>query len=236
MIELVERGPFVSVIIPTWCEVDCIADVVARARAIGDEVIVADADSDDGTAAAARAAGAIIVRSVKGRGPQLNAGAAIARGEVLLFLHADTQLEARARDAIRSAVTDPSVVGGNFYLRFEGAGRWARFFTTVNDVRRRWLRIYYGDSAIFVRRSAYEKLGGFPSIPLFEDYALVRLLEREGHTAYIRDVVIVASARRFERAPMKTLFVWIVLQALYMTGVSPHRLARLYAAGDGRRS
>ena len=222
-------APSISVIIPTWCEESLVASSVRDGLALGDEVIVADGGSTDETAAAARAAGARVVIAPRGRGPQLHAGACDARGDVLLFLHADAKLPAAARGAIVEALADEAVIGGNFYLRFVPASFAARLFTWANDVRRRRLRIYYGDSAIFVRRSTYESLGGFRTMPIFEDYELVRRLERAGRTAYVRSITVEASARRFEQAPIRTLVIWTVLQFLYSAiGVSPHRLARFY--------
>ncbi len=217
-----------SVVIPAWCEAGHIAESVRAALAIGDEVIVADASSPDGTAALAARAGARVVHAPKGRGAQLRAGAEAARSAALLFLHADARLPATARPAIEEALADPGVMGGNFHLRFAPDSSAARFFTWANDARRRWLRIYYGDSAPFVRRSVYEALGGFRPMPLFEDYELLRRLEGLGRTAYIRHVTVTASARRFEGAALRSLLVWSALQVLYSAGVSAERLARLY--------
>lgn len=218
-----------SVVIPTWLEAGRIGALVAHARTWADEVVVADAGSPDGTADVAAAHGARVVLAPRGRGPQLRAGADAATGDVLLFLHADVEVRGDARAAIDAALADPGVVGGNFLLRFAPDGAYARVFTWCNDWRRRLLRIYYGDSGIFVRRDAYAALGGFPDLPVFEDYELVRRMERRGRTAYIRDVELHASARRFADAPLKTLAIWVGLQALYSGGVSAHRLARLYA-------
>lgn len=218
-----------SIVIPAWQEAARIAQAVAHARAIGDEVIVADAGSPDGTAAQAAQAGARVVQAPRGRGPQMNAGARAARGDVLLFLHADATIAPNARAAIDEALRDPHVLGGNCRLMFDPPGAAARLFAWANDRRRRWLRIYYGDSALFLRREAYDRLGGFAPLPLFEDYDLVRRLERLGRTAYLRHVEVRASARRFEAAPLRTLALWTVLQALYSLGVPAGRLARLYA-------
>lgn len=217
-----------SVIIPTWCEAGAIGAQVAYARSIGEEVIVADGGSPDGTAERAAAAGARVVRTAKGRGRQLRQGAAEARGDVLLFLHADTTLEAAAREAIEAHLANPAVVGGNFLLRFDPPDLWARVFDTANDLRRRVLAIYYGDSAIFVRRSVYQAIGGFRDQPLMEDFDLVKRMEAAGPTAYIREVRAWSSARRFRDAPLKTLAIWALVQGLYSAGLSAERLARLY--------
>lgn len=219
----------ISAIIPTWREAACIADCVRHARAVADEVLVVDAMSPDQTALLAQEAGArVLVIDDRGRGPQLHAGAVAATGDVLVFLHADAELGAGARDAILRVLSDPEIDGGNFYLRFWPAGRFARFCTWANDMRRRWLRIYYGDSAIFVRRRVYESLGGFRAIPILEDYEFVRRLERQCKTAYVRDVEVLASARRFEAHPFRTLLLWWLIQTLFILGVPAGRLASLY--------
>jgi rSAM/selenodomain-associated transferase 2 len=222
--------PAVTVIVPTFNEAASIARVVAAANAIGDEVIVADGGSTDETSAIAERAGAIVVRAPRGRGAQLHAGATRARGDVLLFLHADSDLPAGARSAIEEALLDDAVVGGNFRLRFVPPSRAARLFSWANDARRRWFHIYYGDSAIFVRRRVYEDLGGFRPLPILEDYDLVRRLERRGKTVYVKDIIVEASSRRFAHSPMRTLLVWTWIQMLYsLLDVSPDRLARHYA-------
>jgi glycosyltransferase involved in cell wall biosynthesis len=225
----------ISAIIPTWCELDMVAACVASAGAIADEVIVADANSPDGTAALAARCGARVVLCEKGRGPQLCAGAGAARGDVLLFLHADAELAPSARPAILECLAEPDVLGGNFLLEFTGPSRYAPLFSLANDLRRRMLGIYYGDSAIFVRRSVYDELGGFRPYPIFEDYDFVQRLERRGRTAYLRRVCVRVSSRRYERSPLRTLVGWAVLQGLYsFAGVPPARLVKLY--GDFRAS
>jgi rSAM/selenodomain-associated transferase 2 len=222
-----------SAVIPTWCEAGDVSAAVRAALRVADEVIVADADSHDGTADLARRAGARVVTAPKGRGRQLHAGALASRGACMLFLHADARLPPEARGAIERALADPEVVGGNFLLRFEPPGPAARLFAAINDVRRRWLGIYYGDSAIFVRRALYDRIGGFRPLPILEDYDLCRRLEREGPTAYVRDVEVIASARRFDGAVARTVAGWALIQSLYALGVPAERLGRLYR--DERR-
>lgn len=224
------RSVRLSVIIPTWQEAACIARAVACAQAIAEEVIVADAGSSDGTASIARAASAVVVQAQRGRGLQLAAGARASSGDVLLFMHADTHLPREARQAIERALADPAVVGGNFFLRFEPTSRVSRLFTSIYDLRRRTLGIYYGDSPLFVRRPIYEQLGGFPRQALFEDYAFARALARRGKTRYVREVVAVTSSRRYENRPLTTLAIWTALQALYSLGAPPDALARFYVA------
>jgi rSAM/selenodomain-associated transferase 2 len=225
----ISSPPFVlSAIIPTWCEASRIASTVAACASFADEVIVADAASPDGTAHHARMAGARVVLAPRGRGVQLNAGAREARGGALVFVHADTHLPERARAAIRSALSRPDVLGGNFKLRFVPDTPLARALGWGNHLRRVLLRMYYGDSAIFVRRSAFERLGGFRDYALFEDHDFVRRLEQLGATHYETSIEARASTRRFARRPLRTLAVWTGLQLLYSCGVEPSTLARLY--------
>jgi rSAM/selenodomain-associated transferase 2 len=217
-----------SIIIPTWQEAASIADAVAEARAIGDEVIVVDGGSPDGTASLAAHAGACVVTASKGRGVQLHAGAHAAGGDVLLFLHADARLPHAARGAIEQALREPQLQAGNFRLRFIPDSRIARALSMCNDLRRRLLRIYYGDSALFVRAAAYRRLGGFQPWTIMEDYEFIRRLERCSRTAYIRDVEVLVDARRFEARPLDALFRWALIQGLYSAGVPADALAHIY--------
>jgi rSAM/selenodomain-associated transferase 2 len=219
----------ISVVIPAWCEAAVIAESVRAAAAIGDEVIVADACSPDGTAGLAAQAGARVVQAQRGRGSQLNSGASAANGDVLLFLHADARLDARAREALLTTLRDPRVVGGNFRVAFVPARGAARLFTRLYDLRRRLTGIYYGDSAIFVRRDTYRQLAGFAPIPVMEDYEFVRRMRRAGRTVYLRGVTVEASARRFAAAPLRTFLLWGTIHVLYALGISPARLAKRYA-------
>lgn len=219
----------ISIVIPAWREAAVIGESVRAAAAIGDEVIVADAHSPDGTAELAARAGARVVQAERGRGVQLDTGAKAASGEVLLFLHADARLAPGAREALLSALRNRRVIGGSFRVAFVPARGAARLFTTLYDIRRRLTGIYYGDSAIFVRRETYRQLGGFTSMPLMEDYEFVRRMRRAGRTVYLRSVIVEASSRRFAAAPLRTFLLWGAIHVLYALGVPAARLARRYA-------
>lgn len=230
--------PSLSILIPAWNEAPLIADAVRCAQAIGEEVIVVDGGSPDGTADITRTAGATVLQAPKGRGPQLRAGAAAAAGDVLLVLHADARLPALARDAILGALADPEVIGGNFLNRFLPESWFTRILEPVNDRRRRRTRRYYGDSGIFVRRAVHERLGGFAPYPIMHDYAFSAAMERAGRCVYVREPCLYASARRFQGRELRTALAWLAIQSLFPRGVSPHRLARAYPdvrGGDPER-
>jgi glycosyltransferase involved in cell wall biosynthesis len=228
-------GSSLSIIIPTWQEAPLIGDAVRSARRLGDEVIVVDGRSPDGTAARAAEAGAKVILAPKGRGVQLHAGAIAARGNVLLFLHADARLPARARLAIFAHLKDPRVIGGNFLIRFWPESWFTRLLVPANDRRRRLTHRFYGDSGIFVRRPNYFRLGGFEPWPVMHDYAFSARMHRAGRTAYIRDPAVLASARRFEGRELRTLARWVAIQGLYWLFVPPRVLGRLYPDVRGDR-
>lgn len=225
-----------SIIIPTLNEarsISSILETVARVR--GDkEVIVVDGGSTDETVKIARLRGAQVVLSERGRGPQMHRGARVARGEVLLFLHADTSLPLDALEQINDALArDEGAVGGNFNIRFDGERYAARFLTWLYPQLRK-LGLCYGDSAIFVRASAYEEVGGFLPLPLFEDVDFMQRLGKHGRTVHLPAAVI-TSSRRFEGRTFAFTFArWSILQGLYWMGVPPRLLNRLYAPVRGR--
>ena len=222
-----------SVIIPTLNEAPIIREQVARVLNLDPavEVIVADGGSEDGTASRAAAAGARVVQGARGRGSQLNAGAAQARGDVLLFLHADTRLPANAFQVLREHFAEEDVQIGTFRLAFD-RDHW---LFTVYTYFSRFDSVFttFGDQCIVARRSFFQALGTFPSWPLFEDVALLQ--KARGRTR-VRSfpAAVVTSARRFEREGIVRQSLrngWYVLQ--YLRGVSPWELAARYHK-DGR--
>ena len=228
--------PALSVIIPTLNEARSIGrtlDALAKAGR-GVEVIVVDGGSTDGTAPLVRARGVRLLASERGRGAQMHAGAREARGRALLFLHADTLPPPDCAVRIAEALQDPRAVGGNFDVRFDGDSRAARFLTWLYP-RLRLLGLCYGDSGIFVRREAYERVGGFRPFPIFEDLDLVRRLRKLGRVARLPETVT-TSSRRFEGRSFALTFArWSILQALYWLGVHPRTLGRMYAPVRGAR-
>ena len=221
-----------SLIIPTLNEersLGATLDAVARLERSPLELLIVDGGSVDETMEIARSRGARVISAERGRGLQMDAGARAARGDALWFLHADTTPPADAVELIAEALRDADVAGGNFEIRFDGTRRAARFLTWLYPQLRR-LGLCYGDSAIFVRRAAYERIGGFQSYPLFEDVDLVRRLKRSGGKFVHLPCAVVTSSRRFEGRSFALTFArWMILQGLYWIGIHPRTLCRLYA-------
>lgn len=218
-----------SIIIPVLDEERAIRGTIEDlARIRPHEVIVVDGGSTDGTAQAVRQSAARLATSGKGRAAQMNRGARQAEGDVLLFLHADTRLPDTAHHDIRDCLEDPRCVGGRFDIRLDSQRPLLRLVGRLISLRSRLTRVATGDQALFVRRAVFERLGGFPEIPIMEDVAFSRALKKEGRIACLGSRVV-SSARRWERnGPVRTILLMWTLKLLYLAGVSPPRLKRLY--------
>jgi rSAM/selenodomain-associated transferase 2 len=231
----------VSIVIPTFNEAEAISDQVLRCMALepAAEVIVVDGASDDGTLALARDAGATVLASpMRGRAHQMNAGAALATGDILIFLHADVTLPQVAYAAMREVLLNPRVIGGAFRRRFDHPSRLLRLDCRLADLRGRALGIFLGDQVMFVRREVFRHLGGFPEMRLFEDLALSRRMAAYGATRLVGEPVI-ASGRRFRKeGNLRRLCRDLHLIVLYFAGVDPEILARRYYPGyfEGREA
>jgi rSAM/selenodomain-associated transferase 2/rSAM/selenodomain-associated transferase 1 len=192
------------------------------------EVIVADGGSHDDTPRIAESCGAKLVTSPPHRAHQMNAAAAIARGQTLLFLHADTLLPANYCDAIFAALRRPAVVGGAFSFKIRDPFPGRRLVESSTNFRSRFLRMPYGDQALFVRRWAFDEAGGFPDLPIMEDYEFLRSLRRLGEIALL-DAPILTSGRRWQRLGLlRTTAINSLLILGYHFGVAPAKLATFY--------
>ncbi|HEY2124512.1 MAG TPA: TIGR04283 family arsenosugar biosynthesis glycosyltransferase [Chthoniobacterales bacterium] len=215
-----------SVIIPVLNEQGLIADFLVDLRRLlpAAELIVVDGGSDDATCGLAAPLADKIARAPAGRGRQMNAGAAVAQGEVLWFLHADSRIPANAAESIAEALTDPSVAGGCFSLMIVPA-RWIlQLRDAVGNLCVDLFGIALGDRGLFCRRSAFIAAGGYTTDPLFEDANLYRELRRIGSMRRVT-ATIKTSARRYEAlGPFRTSIFYGLIMLLYWAGLDPKTL------------
>jgi len=234
--------PDISIVIPALDEEASIARAIRSCREAGPcEVVVVDGGSRDRTVEIARARADAVIIAPRGRASQMNAGAAVARGGVLLFLHADTLLPGGSVPAVLGALRDPAVIGGAFRVRLvasAGAGRYVRAALGVTGrmigARACVARAFTGDQAIFARAEAFRAVGGYPEIPLMEDVELSRRIRRAGKTVLL-PLRVETSGRRWEAwGPLRTvLFMWR-LRIGYLLGMTPAQCAQAYGRGPVR--
>ncbi|MDP1739762.1 TIGR04283 family arsenosugar biosynthesis glycosyltransferase [Polaromonas sp.] len=224
-------GPGLSIVMPVLNEA---AGIGAALRALapllasGAELIVADGGSSDDTAVLAQAGGAQVIAAPRGRALQMNAGAAQATGDVLLFLHADTVLPASADALICNALADGSKVWGRFDVRIAGRPVMLRLIAALMNRRSRWTGIATGDQAMFMTRSAFETAGGFPAQPLMEDIEMSRRLLQLSRPVCLQARVQTSGRRWESRGVWRTILLMWRLRWAYWRGVAPERLAELY--------
>jgi rSAM/selenodomain-associated transferase 2 len=218
-----------SIIIPVLNEANQIVETLAAARAVAPEaeIIVADGGSVDGTADLAAHA-ARVVHAPRGRARQMNAGAAVAHGDLLLFLHADTRLPAGAPAAIAAALRDQKVVGGAFALCFDEPGRLYDLIARTTNWRSLARRSFTGDQAIFLRAGVFRALGGYADVPLMEDLELSARMRQAGEVCLLRPAVLVSARRHRAYGPLRVVAWGWIIQALYALGMPERMLHRLY--------
>jgi len=224
----------ISVIIPTLNEEKSLPRTLTCLSASSPtEIIIVDGGSTDGTLSlaqdfCARTANARIITAPRGRARQMNEGAKASQGEILLFLHADTQLPAQAGRIVEQALAKRTAVGGRFNVRFDSPSAWGRVISSLMNYRSRLTGIATGDQALFVRRQVFELLGGFSEIPLMEDIEFSGRLQQAGRTVALRDTVITSFRRWNTQGPLRTILLMWTLRFLYWAGVNPSRLSRWY--------
>jgi rSAM/selenodomain-associated transferase 2 len=216
-----------GIVMPTLNEAEAIARTLPRALAAADEVVVSDGGSGDDTVAIARHLGAQVVSGPAGRGEQLNRGAAATSGDILLFLHADTLLPEAAAQAIRQALAD-GACGGAFLLRFDDQRPSLRLGSWLINQRTRLTSLPLGDQAHFVRRDVFVALGGYRPWPVLEDLDFAWRLKGRGRTAVVAAPVVTAARRFVQQGILRTVAKNWLIWGLFVIGVPPGRLARLY--------
>ena len=222
-------APLISIIIPTLNEEQNIIPCLeATRKAVNIERIVIDGGSSDATVEKAKSWGATVLSTGRGRARQMNAGALAARGEILLFLHADTILANGFDNHIRLLLIRPRVSAGAFSFRLDDCrSAGLRLIQLATNWRSRYFHIPYGDQAIFVRARLFQKIGGFPDLPIMEDYELVRRLKKRGKIL-TSPLPAVTSARRWRVLGIwrTTILNWTLVGA-YLLGMSPLRLYKI---------
>lgn len=232
--------PWLSIVMPVLDEAATLGATLRPLqawRARGCELLVVDGGSRDATVAVARGACDAVIEAARGRAAQMNAGAAVARGDVLLFLHADTRLPGDADAAIRESLGTSGRCWGRFDVVIEGRSRMLPVVAKLMNARSRLTGICTGDQAMFCTRQAFRAVGGFPAISLMEDIALSKALCRLSRPACLRLRVVTSGRRWDEHGAWSTILLMWRLRAAYFLGADPAVLARRYRdARTGRRS
>lgn len=228
----------VTVIIPALNEaaqITAMLQALAPLRRRGHEVIVVDGGSSDGTPTLAAPLADQVLHAQKGRALQMNAGAHAATGDVLWFLHADTLPPPEADETILAALAQGDRSWGHFDVRLSGAGILLRMVAALMNRRSRLAGIATGDQGLFVRREVFERIGGFPEIPLMEDVALSRMLKRHSRPACVAKELVTSSRRWEQWGTWRTIFLMWRLRLAYFLGADPHKLAGQYNESSAMR-
>ena len=219
-----------SIIVPTLDEAGLVAatlGALAPLRALGHEVIVVDGGSRDSTLALCRGRADMVFAAPRGRARQMNAGAARARGDVLLFLHADTLLPARA-DALIAAALERGALWGRFDVRIAGRSPMFPVIAAMMNRRSRWTGVATGDQAMFVRRALFEQMGGFADLALMEDVDLSHRLRARGAPACLRERAVTSGRRWESRGVWRTIWLMWRLRWRHWRGAPAEELAKAY--------
>jgi rSAM/selenodomain-associated transferase 2 len=221
-----------SVIIPCWNDAENLAGLLPALRKIDNppEIIVVDVTQDRPSEQIALAVDAVFISSSEAnRGQQMNRGAEVATGDVLIFHHADTQLGPEHFVSLEAALAnEPGVIGGAFYRKFDRRHPHLNFLERAARFLNQRGSTLYGDQSLFVRRDIFQSLGGFATIPLMEDVEFSRKLRKAGKTIMLDPPVESSARRHLRKGPWRTTIQNGLFILLYKLGVSPQRLHRWY--------
>ncbi len=222
-----------SIIVPVLHEADRINSLIEHLHTLEGEpdyeIIVVDGSTTKDTINAIKDENVICVTANKGRAMQMNAGASIARGEILIFLHADTKLPSNALIKIDELLRNKKLVGGAFDLQIDSESIFLKIISYTANIRSRFTRVPYGDQVIFMRKDYFHKIGGYKEIPLMEDVELMKRVKTVGGAIYIFKDKVLTSARRWEKEGF--VRTWLrnhTIRLFYFLGVDTHKLEKLY--------
>ena len=224
----------ISIIIPTCNEAENLSELLPELLDIPDvEVLVVDGNSSDDTVNKATALGAKVLRVPPGRALQMNAGAQTARGEILLFLHGDTRLTPGFAGKIYETLNAPGVVAGAFTLKIDAKGNGLRIIEKLANFRSRFLQMPYGDQGIFLKAAMFSALGGFPALPIMEDFELARRLKRKGRIKILSQAATTSGRRWKKLGVLRTTVINQIIIIAYLLGANPQKLADWYRKERG---
>lgn len=221
----------ISIIIPTLNEADNIQSTINSTKSSKNiEIIVVDGGSKDETLLIAKSLGAKIIVSPPGRANQMNMGAMVASGEILLFLHGDTRLPTNFEQMIRKTLAKPGIVAGAFALQINSPHWGLRFVEFGVKWRCNLLQMPYGDQAIFMTKDVFEKVGNFPEIPIMEDFEMIRKLKHLGKIYLLSTPVITSPRRWLKKGILQTTLLNQIIIIAYLLGISPHQIRNWYSS------
>ncbi|MGK7922434.1 MAG: TIGR04283 family arsenosugar biosynthesis glycosyltransferase [Trichodesmium sp.] len=219
----------ISIIIPVLNEVSTIAQTISTAQTAKNiEIIVVDGGSNDGTIELLKSLNLKVLTGLRGRSIQMNCGAKVATGNILLFLHGDTFLPSNYDELLQEILAKPGTIAGAFELGIRGKNRNLRIVEKIVNWRSRYLQMPYGDQGIFLLAQVFEEIGGFPEIPIMEDFELIRKLRKRGKIGIVSAPVLTSGRRWQKLGIFKTTIINQVIIIAYLLGISPKILVKLY--------
>ncbi|TCP29935.1 rSAM/selenodomain-associated transferase 2 [Scopulibacillus darangshiensis] len=226
-----KRNEIISVIIPTLNEQKNVRRLIGTLQPIDRlEIIIADGGSEDRTRQIA-GKHCNVISSGRGRANQMNKGAEQAEGDILWFLHADSVISEKAPDQIRHAMRNESVVGGCLTMRFDDRSLLYKMIAWGSNWRAKYRKVIFGDQGFFISRSTFQEIGGFPPVPLMEDWMISQRARKKGKLIVLPERIITSARRFHENGPMRTLLTMLWMQFLFLCGVPTSKLERMYPGG-----